>query len=101
VAGVLPACTANPTRSKSPPPAGSTVRVAVRAADTSRETVADAVKRGRLRRSPADGVSPPTATRVRSRWWTIDELRAFLLNVLPAADEALAHTLAKVILGRS
>lgn len=45
------------------------------------KALADAVKRGRLRRSPADGVSPPTATKARTRWWTIDELRAFLLHV--------------------
>jgi hypothetical protein len=42
---------------------------------------ADAVKRGRLHRSPADAVPAPTATKVRSRWWTVDELRAFLLHV--------------------
>jgi integrase len=45
------------------------------------KALADAVKRGRLRRSPADAVSAPTATKVRSRWWTVDELRAFLLHV--------------------
>ncbi len=46
-----------------------------------RVALADAVKRDRLRRSPADAVSPPTAGKAVRRWWSIEELRHFLRHV--------------------
>jgi integrase len=50
-------------------------------AGTLHKALADAVKRGRLRRNPADAVSPPTRSKAPARWWSIDELRAFLRHV--------------------
>jgi integrase len=48
----------------------------------------EGVRRGRLHRNPADAVSPPTATRTRTNWWTVEQLRRFLLHV--ADDELYA-----------
>lgn len=46
------------------------------------KALSDAVKRGRIRRSPADAISPPTAERSRtSRWWSVEELQAFVYHV--------------------
>ena len=42
------------------------------------KALGDAVKRGRLKRNPAAAVSPPTATQREPRWWSVDELRAFV-----------------------
>jgi integrase len=42
----------------------------------------DAVRRGRLHRNPADAVSPPTARKTRTSWWTVEQLRRFLLHVV-------------------
>jgi integrase len=50
-------------------------------AGTLHKALADAVKRGRLRRNPADAVSPPTRSKAPARWWSIEELRAFLHHV--------------------
>jgi integrase len=48
---------------------------------TLHKALADAVKRGRRKRNPADAVSPPTATSAPSRWWSVEELRTFLRHV--------------------
>jgi integrase len=40
-----------------------------------------AVKRGRIKRNPADAVSPPVAQKARTSWWSVDQLRAFLRHV--------------------
>lgn len=45
------------------------------------KALADAVKVGRLKRNPADAVSPPTATKAFTRWWSVEELRRFLAYV--------------------
>lgn len=45
------------------------------------KALADAVKRGRLKRNPADAVSPPTARKADTRWWSVEELRRFLVHV--------------------
>lgn len=45
------------------------------------KALADAVKRGRIRRSPADAVSPPSAGKASTRWWSVQELRRFLVHV--------------------
>lgn len=37
-------------------------------------------------RNPADAVSPPTATKAQTEWWSVDELRRFLVH---AADDEL------------
>lgn len=50
------------------------------------KALSDAVKRGRLRRNPADAVSPPTRGKASTRWWSVEELRAFLKHV---QDDAL------------
>ena len=50
-------------------------------AGTFHKALADAVRRGRIKRNPADAVSPPTATKARTQWWSVEELRAFLLHV--------------------
>lgn len=42
------------------------------------KALADAVKRGRIKRSPADAVSPPTPAGTHTSWWSIEELRTFL-----------------------
>jgi len=42
------------------------------------KALADAVKRGRIKRSPADAVSPPTPAGAHTSWWSIEELRTFL-----------------------
>lgn len=52
------------------------------------KALADAVRRGRLKRNPADAVSPPTATKAQTEWWSVDELRRFLVHV--ADDELYA-----------
>ena len=52
------------------------------------KALADAVKRGRIKRNPADAVSPPTARKARTEWWSVDELRTFLSHV--AEDELYA-----------
>lgn len=43
---------------------------------------ADAVRRGRLKRNPSDAVSPPTAAKAQTDWWSVQQLRAFLLHVI-------------------
>ncbi|HEX9766939.1 MAG TPA: site-specific integrase, partial [Nitriliruptorales bacterium] len=45
------------------------------------KALADAVKRGRAKRNPADAVSAPTRSKPAARWWSVEELRAFLLSV--------------------
>ena len=50
------------------------------------KALADAVKRGRIKRNPADAVSPPTARKARTEWWSVEQLRAFLHH---AADDDL------------
>lgn len=52
------------------------------------KALADAVKRGRLKRNPADAVSPPTAGRASTQWWSVEQLRSFLEHV--ADDELYA-----------
>jgi integrase len=52
------------------------------------KALADAVKRGRLKRNPADAVSPPTATKAQTEWWSVEQLRRFLVHV--ADDELYA-----------
>ncbi|MBS3939723.1 MAG: site-specific integrase [Actinobacteria bacterium] len=52
------------------------------------KALGDAVRRGRLRRNPADAVSPPTASKARTSWWSVDQLRRYLLHV--ADDELYA-----------
>lgn len=46
------------------------------------KALSDAVKRGRLQRNPADAVSPPTAPRPATDWWSVEELRRFLDHVI-------------------
>ena len=53
---------------------------------TLHKALGDAVKRGRLKRNPTDGVSPPTAPKPRTRWWSVEELRTFLRH---AEDDEL------------
>jgi integrase len=48
---------------------------------TVNKALGDAVKRGRLRRNPAEAVAAPTATKARTRWWSVEELRTFLRHV--------------------
>jgi hypothetical protein len=45
------------------------------------KALSDAVKRGRLKRNPADAVWPPTRGKASTRWWSVEELRAFLQHV--------------------
>lgn len=45
------------------------------------KALGDAVKRGRLRRNPADAITAPSATSSTTRWWTVEELRTFLRHV--------------------
>ena len=45
------------------------------------KALADAVKRGRIKRNPADAVSPPTASKARTEWWSVEHLRTFLRHV--------------------
>lgn len=45
------------------------------------KALADAVKRGRIKRNPADAISPPTARRVRTAWWSVEQLRIFVEHV--------------------
>jgi integrase len=58
-----------------------TAKTVANIAMTLHKALADAVKRDRLRRSPADAVSPPTAGKAVRRWWSIEELRHFLRHV--------------------
>ncbi len=61
------------------------------------KALADAVRRGRLKRNPADAVSPPTARRPETNWWSVAQLRAFLEHV--ADDELYAAWLLFVTTG--
>jgi len=45
------------------------------------KALGDAVRRGRLARNVADRVEAPTAERVQLRWWSVEELRAFVVHV--------------------
>ena len=45
------------------------------------KALADAVKRGRIKRNPADAVSAPTAGKAQTLWWSVEELRTFLRHV--------------------
>lgn len=45
------------------------------------KALGDAVRRGRLSRNVADRVEAPTAERVQLRWWSVEELRAFVDHV--------------------
>ena len=58
-----------------------TAKTVANVAATLHKALADAVKRGRIKRSPADAVSPPTATKARHVWWSVEELRRFLAHV--------------------
>lgn len=55
-------------------------------AGTLHKALADAVKRGQIKRNPADAVSPPTRSKSTTDWWSVDELRRFLRHV---ADDDL------------
>jgi integrase len=48
---------------------------------TLRRSLTDAVRRGRLKRNPSDAVKAPTAMKAQTEWWSVDQLRAFLLHV--------------------
>jgi len=48
---------------------------------TLHKALGDAVSRGRLKRNATDAVSPPTATKPPTRWWSVEELRTFLRHV--------------------
>lgn len=61
------------------------------------KALADAVRRGRLKRNPADAVSPPTARRADTSWWSVTELRTFLEHVVD--DELYAAWLLIVTTG--
>lgn len=61
------------------------------------KALADAVRRGRLKRNPADAVSPPTARRPDTNWWSVAQLRTFLEHV--ADDELYAAWLLFVTTG--
>ena len=45
------------------------------------KALSDAVKRGRMKRNPADAINPPTAGKARTEWWSVEELRSFLRHV--------------------
>jgi integrase len=53
-------------------------KTAANVAGALHKALVDAVKRGRIKRSPADAVSPPTPSDAHTSWWPIEELRTFL-----------------------
>jgi integrase len=45
------------------------------------KALGDAVRRGKVARNAADQVEAPGAERVQMRWWSVDQLRAFVQHV--------------------